>query len=460
MKRGNYILIALYLIFFGCVNSDDFHIPDLEYEEPQIDGELTEISAVKSAFDPATEEIYTFEGTNMYFEAYVVSSDEGGNFYKKLVLQDHPSNPNAGIQILIDDNSLFQTYNFGRKVYVKLDGLSLWFNNGVLQLGKQLMGDVVPIPRSIIEDFIVRSAKTYEITPLQLSISEFDIRYNNLYVRLDKVQFNRNLVTESNRFTFAGNSAIDQYDGERQLESCETGTGVLLSTSTYSDFKSLLLPTGSGSITGVLTRDFFDEHFIMVLNTPDTIDFSDSRCDPIYLDCGADVPSGVKTIFSENFTGITNADKLQAEGWINVNINGGNKRFDTSTFNGDRFLRISGYNVNESPFEVWAISPEISLDTTTDEILYFDLLSSYDNGILLSVLGTTNYTGNPLTTDWKLLDANIPIGPSGKYGAIYSPSSINISCLEGNFRFAFKYLGGSPDKTTTYNIDNVRITGN
>lgn len=460
MKRRNYLLIALYLVILGCVNSDDFEIPNLEYEEPQIEGELTEISAVKSVFDPAIKEIYTFEGTNMYFEAYVVSSDEGGNFYKKLVLQDRPSDPIAGIQILVDDNALFQTYNFGRKLYVKLDGLSLWLNNGVLQLGIQNEGDVVPIPRSIIEDFIIRSTNTHAITALSLSITDFNARYNNLYVELEKVQFNRNLIAENNRFTFAGNSAIDQYDGERQLESCDTGAGVLLSTSTYSDFKSLLLPAGSGTVTGVLTRDFFNEHFIIVLNTPDAIDFSDSRCDPEFLDCNVESQSGVKTIFAENFTGITNADKLQAEGWINVNINSGSKKFDTSTFNGDRFLRISGYNASENPLEVWAISPEISLDLTTDEILHFDLLSSYDNGILLSVFGTTNYSGNPLTTDWIALEANIPLGPSGKYGTVYTTSSINISCLEGNFRVAFQYLGGSPDKTTTYNIDNVRITGN
>lgn len=148
MKNFNVLLILISgcLVLNSCVKTEDFQLPESKYQEINIEGDITGISAVKSNFNPETEEIYVFSETNTLMEAYVVSSDEGGNFYKELVLQDKPENPTAGILLLVDDNSLFETYNFGRKIYVKLDGLALWSNNGVHQLGVRNRGDVVAIP--------------------------------------------------------------------------------------------------------------------------------------------------------------------------------------------------------------------------------------------------------------------------------------------------------------------------
>ena len=235
------ILCGLIFSFFGCVQTDDFDLPEPEQKHSDFQENLTSISAVKGNFNLLTSEIYSFAGTDTYFEGYVVSSDEGGNFYKQLVLQDKASNPTAGIEILIDDNSLYETYNFGRKLYIKLDGLSLGFNNGVLQLGLQNRGDIVAIPPALIDEHIIRSSETAEISPLPLEILDFSEENTNLYVELDQVQFNRNLVREDRLFSFASNPA-DQYEGERQLESCVTGATTMLSTSTFADFKSLLLP--------------------------------------------------------------------------------------------------------------------------------------------------------------------------------------------------------------------------
>jgi hypothetical protein len=181
-----------------------------------------------------------FRDTNMYFEGYVISSDEGGNFYKKLVLQDKPENPTAGIQVLIDDTSLSDSFNFGRKVIVKLDGLSLNYNNGVMQLGRQNRGDVVAISQAILDEHVIRTGISSNIVPLPLKIRDFSDRYKNLFIRLEGVQFNRNLVREEHRFTLSAEN-FDRFDGERQLESCSDGSTTTLSTSTFSNFRSLLL---------------------------------------------------------------------------------------------------------------------------------------------------------------------------------------------------------------------------
>ncbi|MCM4155139.1 DUF5689 domain-containing protein [Gramella sp. AN32] len=453
------MLIFGILLMFSCVKTDDFAIPELVIQEDNFEGNLTTIASVKGNFNFETEEIYTFRETETYISGYVISSDAAGNFYKEIILQDKVENPTAGIQILVDDNSLFETYDFGRKIYIKLDGLSLGFNNGVLQLGVQNRGDVVAIPNSLIDNFITRSSEVKEIKPLRLKISEFSSEFNNMYIKLENVQFDRNFVREDQVFSFASNPA-DRYDGERQLESCETGETTFLSTSTFSNFKSLLIPSGSGSIEGILTRDFYDEHFVIVVNLPTQLDMNGPRCDPEFLKCSENQMQGSHILFEENFDGVTSNTTLNARDFTNVNVSGGEKKFAPMMVNGNRILRISAYNTIENPLEAWLVTPKIDLDILSDEVLNFDILSSYDNGLLLKVFLTHNFTGDPKTTEWLPLDANIPLGPSGSYSEIFKKSAIDLSCLEGKVWIGFQYLGGAPDKTTTYDLDNIRVTGN
>ncbi|CAM4217082.1 DUF5689 domain-containing protein [Gillisia hiemivivida] len=464
MKRFKYlkrtVLFITILALASCVKTDDFEIPQTNEAVDAFNGNLTSISAIKGNYNPTTAQIYNFQNTETFIEGFVISSDEAGNFYKKLVLQDKSSNPTSGIQILLDETSLFESYEFGRKIYIKLEGLSLWFNNGVFQLGIQNRGDVVAIPQSLIDEHLIRSSITSEIEPASLDILDFSEAYTNLYIRLENIQFNKNLIREGQRFTFAA-EVTDRFDGERQIESCETGSSSFLSTSTFSDFKSLLLPQFSGTIEGVLTRNFYDDHFVVILNSPENLQFEeDSRCDPNYLKCGENLSVGSKVLFEENFVGISNENMLDGRGWTNINVNGGNERFEDGILNSDRYIRISAFKTNENPLEAWLITPGIYLNNSINEVLSFDIKASYDNGIFLSVLITNSFTGNPLTTEWQLLDATIPIGPTSQFGTNFKNSKIDISCLEGTINMAFKYLGAAPDKTTTYDIDNIRVTGN
>jgi len=276
---------------------------------------------------------------------------------------------------------------------------------------------------------------------------------------MQNIQFDRNLVKENQLFSFASNSA-DQYDGERQLESCETGETVLMSTSTFSNFKSLLIPSGSGSVEGILSRDFYDEHYVIVVNTPDALQMNDERCDTEYLDCGGNQEEGSKILFEENFDGVTSNTTLNSRGWKNINVSGGEKKFTPTLSAGNRILRISAYNTNESPLEAWLVTPEIDLNNSIGEILSFDILSSYDKGLILEVYITQDFTGDPRTTEWIELNATIPLGPSSSNSTIFKTSKIDISCLEGKVWVGFRYLGSTYDKTTTYDLDNIRVTGN
>ena len=62
--------------------------------------------------------------TDYIVEGYVVSSDLSGNFEKKLVIQDKVENPTAGIKILMDSDAIFEQYEIGDKVFVKLNKIT------------------------------------------------------------------------------------------------------------------------------------------------------------------------------------------------------------------------------------------------------------------------------------------------------------------------------------------------
>lgn len=458
--KHRFLIFCISSFFCSCVQTDDFQLPQPELREVNVEGNVISVGAVKNRFNFQSGEIVTFREPDLYMEGYVISSDEGGNFYKKLVLQDKPSSPTAGIQVLIDDTSLFTTFNFGRKVFVLLNGLSLGYQNGVLQLGRENRGNVVIIPQPLIDEHIVRTNQTVSIEPLRLEISNFTVAHKNLYIKLDDVQFNRNLVREDSRFTFAA-EPIDRFDGERQLESCRNSAVTILSTSTFSGFRSLLLPENSGSLSGILTRNFTDDYFIVVLNTPETLAFNNSgRCDPTFLTCGQNTTPGDEILFQEGFETITTQRMLETRGWTNVNVSGGSKRFEPGAAAGNRHLRISAYNTQESPMEVWLVTPGINLSSSAGELLSFDIKASFDDFTILDVFVSTSYSGNPVTTQWTRVDARIPVGPSNQAGANFRRSHIDISCLEGILHVAFRYLGGVPDKTTTYDIDNIRVTAN
>ncbi|HET8885757.1 MAG TPA: DUF5689 domain-containing protein [Salinimicrobium sp.] len=454
------ICLVVMLVFFnGCSDSFNYTSAEIEITEPIIPGTIITVQAVKNNADLINNEIYTFEGTNNYMEAFVVSSDASGNFYHELVLQDLAVNPTAGIKLLLNRTSLFQSYEVGRKVFVKLDGLSVGVSNGVVVLGRRNLGSVVEIPFPIIDDHVIRSAEILEVVPLEIGIDDFSENLENLYVEIDNVQFIYNIIGE-NPVTFAG-EPTDEFDGERMLVSCETGSTTFLSTSTFADFKSVSLPSGKGKIKGILARNFYDDFFVVNINLPEDIHFDDtSRCDPEFLNCGNSEAGGLEILFNEDFQGISNTNDIEEElGWINESVSGGNEVFSYKNSYGNKFLTISAYETLESPMSVWLITPEIFMNELANEELSFNISSSFDNGTILSVYVTDNFSGNPNTTDWTQLNATVPIGPSGAAMENFLNSKTDISCLEGSIRIGFKYHGSDPDRTTTYNIDNVRITG-
>ena len=216
----------------------------------------------------------------MIFEAYVVSSDYGGNFYKKLIIQDSPENPEFGIEVLVDKTSLFEAFEVGRKVYVKVNGLSISYDDGEdnyplgfvppgssdpdetpgrYRLGSLIGGRVDDISQFLYTDHIMRSLDIATIVPTVVAIEDFGEDNLNTMIQIQGMQFERNELEK----TYAG-EANDSFDGFRILLSCADESTTTLQTSTFADFKSHTVATGQGNINAVLAKDFRADFFVMI----------------------------------------------------------------------------------------------------------------------------------------------------------------------------------------------------
>jgi len=448
----NLILVLL----FSCVKTDDFDIPEIHTLDLGITANTT-IQAIKNAFEQSQKELFTFDvEDNSIIEGYVISSDEAGNFYKVLVIQDKSENATAGVEILIDTKSYFTKYNFGRKIHVKMAGLSMKNHQGKYKIGFNLKNDVVEIPETLLDDFIFRTTETVTIIPKTLEISQFTKSEINTFVRLENMQFNYDEIGK----TYAGEQ-FDQFNGERGLKQCNNLLPITLSTSTYSDFKSNLIPNKKGSLEAIFTKDFYGEKYVLVLNTPNFLNFQEeARCDPSFYECDANFNEGSKIIFYEDFENVKNTAALEDLGWTNTNLNFGNEKFARRTVDANAGVRISAYGTEESPLEAWLITPPIDLDNSTNEIFTFKNKATYDNGTVLTAWISTDFNGNITEATWEQLDVKISIGPSSGFANEFiSSGKISLNCLQGTVHIAVKYVGGDPGITTTYDLDHFLVTG-
>ncbi len=462
-----FILAVVAMVFASCVQDDEFNVPNVDGTALNIPADqIVTINGLRAALEQEIadngNQTLTFgeEFANQYVEGYVISSDEAGNFFEEIVLQDAASNPTTGVKVLIDSNPLFSRYDFGRRVYIKLAGLSVGFDSGVLALGIESAGSIEQIAESQMLNFVLRDATVAEIIPLEMNISDFADDMTNLYVRLTDVQFNRNQALGSDALTYAA-EPTDEFDGERILESCNEGTSVVFSTSTFADFKAINLAQGRGSIDGILTYNFFGEVFNLVVNDLNGINLDDeNRCDPDVYECN-EPSGGGSEIYSQNFEQFNAIEDYVDLGWTNVNVaNNTGELWVIGNFSNNNYAQISGFNSSEDVIDTWLITPAIDMSATTGEELSFDLQVNFDNGEILTVWFSNNFTGDPTTADWFQLDADIPTGPSGGFGDFEGVGPINVSCVEGTMHVAFRYQGSDPDATTRYHVDNVTVTGN
>ncbi|GAA4966132.1 DUF5689 domain-containing protein [Algibacter aquimarinus] len=474
MKHINKLLSLLgILIIVSCVNDDDYGIPiPGETENIIIPAEkITTFRTLFQRYEQAINSgnlIATIDADeDLYIEGYVVSSDVAGNFFEELIIQNktddsNPDNdPRLGIRVDVNVGSLSDTYEFGRKIYIKLSGLTIGESNGVLTLAKGEGQRLEQIQEFEYRDIIIRTEVVATITPKTTSLINLTEADRNTLISLENMQLNRFELGAS----FAS-EAIDEFDGLRTLESCDSGVSIILQTSTFADFKSLIVPQGQGTVTGIFSRDFGDDFNVLVMNSATDINFdSTDRCDPMELDCGLAQTIGSSNLFFEDFEPQRNNRPIEIEGWTNY-IEAGTEAWEgysstSSNASLGRSARVQPASSGDVSNITWLITPAIDLDSNQNATLRFKTSNSLADSSFMEVLFSLDWDGteaNIESATWGVLSAAYVVKDSDSFVQWFDSGIVDLSCATGTIHIAFKYTGGGIDTFDgVYELDDISV---
>ena len=232
--------IAIFAIIFGftsCIdNKFDFPIEDLYNHGLKANIKIADLKAMYTNAPLKITQDFIVEG-------YVCSSDKEGNIFKTLYIQDET----GGLPIVIDQSNINNMFRTGRKVLIKLKGLYIGTYSGLIQLGMTPdAGQTSPsrIPANMVSNYIVKDNEVINIEPEVVTISQIASRTELIgkLIKINNVQFSAPDATYATE-TATTNRTIED----------ENGNTIILRNSNYSTFALLQLPTGSGSLTAVLS---------------------------------------------------------------------------------------------------------------------------------------------------------------------------------------------------------------
>lgn len=404
---------------------------------------------------------------NVYLKVTVSADDKSGNLYKSLAVQDLT----GGIMLKLDRSNLYTDYPVGRKLYIKCKGLYISDYNHSIDLG--VLDNSTPgspalgsIPAVFFETYITKYTlgDTVTIKPKVVTLAQLKSvaaltginiikkdTLQNVLIKLEKVQF----ANSDTGYIYSDTSAAKK-SVSRNLIDCDGISGVVLYTSGFSDFASVKIPNGKGSITGI---------YVPYNKTAEVIirDTSDVKLDT--LRCGTSTPSTGTTLFSETFPGIVNKAVITTTGssnvWQNIAEVGGVSYvgFVSST---SSLASISSFGSTAPIVTSWLITQAITIPSSASSpTLSFVTVDGYDKGSTFQCLVSTNYNGNstPSTSTWDVLPMTMPVSTATGYSKA-AQSNIDMSAYIGKTIFLAWRYDGTNVKTTTYEFGSVYLKYN
>ncbi|QBA22896.1 hypothetical protein EU348_17615 [Chryseobacterium indologenes] len=451
------------LSFSSCVKTDDYELPEIKCTNKfaAANHPLTDLATIAKA-KPTEADIIK---EDYIVEAYVSSSDESGNIYKMMFLQDKPENPTQGIEIDIDGGNQYLDYPTGSLVRINLKGLIVQGVNGNIKVGS--FDPNYPIGRinpNKLSNYMARvcdgqKAVVTAIKPLEFN-SIADALKNgahiNQLVKIKNVQFEEPELTK----TFADESGT----GDRYITDKKAGR-LDLRFSNYATFaKSPISPKyeKSGDIVLLLSRFtsssnatiFTDQAYIRTL---DDINFSNPRFNPgepdapsasaVNLFAGSDFESWTTFLSSVNNFGL----KPYATQGLGLGYNGTNSLQikGTPTANDYVFTSVAATGIPAVPKRITMYIK----GTATGKSLSFNVykagggfyvfnLGTFSTGATLGVESANSYNGSINTNgQWRLVELTLT-------------GIADINTTAGKDMFAIKTGNGG---VYDLQIDNIKI---
>jgi hypothetical protein len=219
-------------------------------------------------------------GTLTITEDYTISgivtaSDESGNFYKQIIIQDST----AALPIKINQNNLYTEFPVGRKVYVKCKGMSLGEYGDFIQLGYGEDADknLSDLPRALITEHVIKASYPNVVEPKVVTVGDL----NSLALSQDLlgmlVKFERVQIIDIDRGkNYGDNPDVTGLSGvNRTIVDCAEDE-ILFRNSNYANFRDEPMPDGAGSMVGIYSR--FNDDAQILIRDPKDVNFNQERC--------------------------------------------------------------------------------------------------------------------------------------------------------------------------------------
>lgn len=442
--------LLFYVLVLLCATScvkDDIALPPLVCTQPNLTVNRT-VEEVRNSADAIVKQ-YKFDDI---IEAYVVSSDENGNFFKTISFQTlgTTEKPAIGFSVPVDVSNTYIDYRLGNKVYIQLKDQYTDIFYGSLRIGNIYVnsfneGGVGRLSPNVYKKVLVASCTKLNESVLTKSVSLNDLlndRYLNTLVEIAEVQFSAEAI---GRHYYE--SSNDVGGGTNWNVEDKLGNKVYCRTSSFADFSTKDVPLGSGKIKGILTK--YGTDYQLIPRSEKDVTMTGKRN---------------TSFFSENFeTAVANTN-INLPGWTNI-VQKGSLYWKGSVYSGNGCAEyaISGTKVVSNVG--WLITPEIDLDAYTNEVLTFRSAQHHldvDSPLnALDVFISENFDGlNVAAATWIPLKAKLPTQATPWYQFVGS-GGIDLSSYKGKVHIGFRYTGSGKTLTLdgAFQIDDVQIYG-
>jgi hypothetical protein len=430
--------------FTSCVNDDDYTVPNLNCVDTALQ-KTKEVSEI-----PASATVSQYLGDDI-IEAYVTSSDEGGNFFKSISMQTLDGS--KAFSVPVDVTSSFINFEPGRKVLIKIKDLYTDVSNGGMRIGGIFVNSsnipsVGRLSETLYKNVLNRSCTVIPESSLLKTVTIAQAKNDaviNTLIEIDAVQFSDAAITST---YYNPNNDLGGATNHFLVDS--EGNTLIFRTSSFANFAGKPVATGRGKVRGVMTK--FGTDYQFVARSESDIQLTGERLSPL---------------FSQNFEGISSTGNNQfiaLPGWSNVSINGGAEKWEARIFGGNKYAQMSAFGTSENNVDTRLITSGVNLDNSTNEFLRFGYKTGFANGIALTVWYSTNYDGSGTAAainaaTWTQFNVPLNVQDTSYATNFYSSGNIDLSGITGTVYVAFRYVGSSSGITTTYQVDNIEIYG-
>lgn len=337
----------------------------------------------------------------------VISDRAAGNTDpRNVVIQDGA----AGVVVRFKSN---HELNLGQEVEVTVSGQELSEFNGLLQvnnidnnLAKVNGAGQLPAPRVASAAQIVANLNAWESTLVKVVKGSF--------------------------------SAAGTYSGSKTLTD-STGQ-VVVFTRSQATFSGSQLPVGKNlDLVGIVSQ------------------FNTAQITPRNLNDVVVTGGGTSTnnLLDESFSGGTANQPAKPTGWVNKSVTG-TRSWLTKSFSGNFFAEATAFQSTDAENEMWLITPGIKAEDA--KTLSFESAQAFYKHDGLTVYISNDFDGTNIDkATWKKLTYKMPTSSDANYDWVQS-GNIDVSGYSGTIYIGFQHKGDKTTNTTTFRLDNVKIT--